>query len=801
MILQLVADRDAFAASRRGVLEEGDRLLGPAVLEALENYGQESWADPIVRAARVHWLSVFDAEFPETSPLRETVTRFLETLSEHLTKTTAPDPATMADQAARIATWVSTYATNSATEAAALADTEQDLTLEWVTMHDSAVRESHREADGQTVGLGETFEIDGHNLHYPGEPVGPPEVWIRCRCVVRPGLRGGDMSTRTEKLVEAAIRSIELDTAALGAEPVDLDALTAAAESDEVDADAPTLPDDFDMGPLPWHGVLTVEGLRTGDRRMFAKDGLRFDTLPLPLRWQKADQPGHDGSVPVARIDAMWRDGDLIKAEGVFLETPEALEVVNLIGEKVLRGVSVDVDDVTMELQDEDGGVFDFETAADADRPVEVYTEGRIRSAAICSIPAFAEAFVALGPWEEPTAEVDEEALAASASDEGALETYNDFVARGYSPYEAAAEAWPEEAAEQFAPGTRDGPGWITHPRATQRITNYWVRGPGAAKIGWGAPNDFYRCRRQLAKYVQNPNWLAGLCANLHKRALGIWPGEHDGKAAVETEGSAFNADCHDCMDALTASGMQTPTEWFLDPQLQSPTALTVTEDGRVFGHIATWGTCHIGMQGACVTPPQSYSDYTYFHQRSYPTPDGPLPVGVLTVGTGHAPIRASSAAALAHYDNTGTAAAFVRAGEDSHGVWVAGVVNPYANEEQAFALKTAAISGDWRTLGGHLELVAALAVNVPGYPIPRTALAASGGVQTALIAAGVVSTHRLEDLTAAGLEPLVEEALANIRAREDRITRANRVKERVRDVRRRDAAALLAAALGNQED
>src|SRR5690606_6318116 len=41
---------------------------------------------------------------------------------------------------------------------------------------------------------------------------------------------------------------------------------------------------------------------------------------------------------------------------------------------------------------------------------------------------------------------------------------------------------------ETFAPGTKDGPGWVTHPKPTARIRRYWVTGKGAAKIRWGVP-------------------------------------------------------------------------------------------------------------------------------------------------------------------------------------------------------------------------------------------------------------------------------------------------------------------------
>jgi hypothetical protein len=63
----------------------------------------------------------------------------------------------------------------------------------------------------------------------------------------------------------------------------------------------------------------------------------------------------------------------------------------------------------------------------------------------------------------------------------------------------------------------------------TQRLMRYWAEGKGAAKIQWGVPGDFDRCRVELGKYVHDPGTLNGLCANLHKRATGGWPGHAPG--------------------------------------------------------------------------------------------------------------------------------------------------------------------------------------------------------------------------------------------------------------------------------
>lgn len=195
--------------------------------------------------------------------------------------------------------------------------------------------------------------------------------------------------------------------------------------------------------------------------------------------------------------------------------------------------------------------------------------------------------------------------------------------------------------------------------------------------------------------------------------------------------------------DSLTAAAIPTapPEAWFKDPQLTGPTALVVEDDGRVYGHIAAWGTCHIGQVGKCVEPPTSPSNYAYFRTGALRTAEGTsVAVGHLTMGTGHAGPRDSANAAAEHYDNTGTVFADVAAGEDAYGIWVAGSLRPGITAEQVRVARSAPISGDWRTIRGSLELVGALAVNVPGFPVPRPqGLLASGEVRS-LQASGVVA-------------------------------------------------------------
>lgn len=211
---------------------------------------------------------------------------------------------------------------------------------------------------------------------------------------------------------------------------------------------------------------------------------------------------------------------------------------------------------------------------------------------------------------------------------------------------------------------------------------------------------------------------------------------------------------------ALTAAGaglapLEPPLAWFDDPKLAGPTALTVAKDGRVYGHCALWGTCHTGQAAACVTPPRSRSDYAHFHLGSITAAGGEqVHVGQVTLGTGHAPLSMGASAAAEHYDHTGSCVADVRVGEDAHGIWVAGAVRPDVTPERVRELSAAKLSGDWRSVKGRLELIGLLAVNVPGFPVPRTqarlpgaeALVASedgGDRRLALVASGIPRAPR----------------------------------------------------------
>ncbi|QNJ57990.1 capsid maturation protease [Gordonia phage JKSyngboy] len=224
---------------------------------------------------------------------------------------------------------------------------------------------------------------------------------------------------------------------------------------------------------------------------------------------------------------------------------------------------------------------------------------------------------------------------------------------------------------------------------------------------------------------------------------------------------------------ALNAANIVYDRADFADPKLDRLTPIQVTKDGRVFGHLAGWNSEHIGRPG--VRPPRG-TDYRYFHQGVVPTTDGDLAVGHLTLGTGHAAAGNINAAA-SHYDDTGSQVAQVRVGEDAHGIWFAGRTSPTTDDLQRQTLRRSSLSGDWRKVQGQYELVAALAVNVPGFPIPRTdLLVASGADDGMLVAAGMV---RNGPITHEEVHALVASAGRDAQAAVDRAIRRERLRQR----------------------
>jgi len=59
-----------------------------------------------------------------------------------------------------------------------------DFLKEWVSVKDKRTRDDHRDVDPKPIPMDEPFMVGGEPLQFPGDPDGPPEQVINCRCVV-----------------------------------------------------------------------------------------------------------------------------------------------------------------------------------------------------------------------------------------------------------------------------------------------------------------------------------------------------------------------------------------------------------------------------------------------------------------------------------------------------------------------------------------------------------------------------------------------------------------------------------------
>lgn len=483
-----------------------------------------------------------------------------------------------------------------------------------------------------------------------------------------------------------------------------------ADDADTTDAEPELTALAVTPGTVYVHGVLAPENVESGDSRGFNEGALTARPLKLPLGWQKFTADGHDQAVTVGSIDRMMRKDGLIHWEGSLMDTKEADDFTALVAHFGRYGVSIDGDRGSLDRDRSNSeGMTWFEAA-------------RISGAVACSIPAFAEAYVSLGPHPDMPEDMGEEAMVAS----------------GVALCDMRGQ---REAFDR-------GPGWVTNPKETSRIHEYWTKKgqPGYEKIAWGTPGDFRRARALIGEKIaanspEKMRFLNQIIAQWHFDALGYWPGDH---ARME-KAKASNGEGSDSIEAADDTG--SPPKWEsvlvssvsgnrIRPsrdyfQRHPDTDALVIEKPderglrRTYGYAGEWGVCHRGIKDRCVMlPPDKTGGYREFHLGATELNDGTLlRTGVLTYGVGHrdAGQILTESATQAHYDNLKNAWASVRIGEDEHGIWFSGVVLPHVSDDDLTLIQASGqLSGEWE----RGVLITLLTVNTPGFPVERSSAA-----------------------------------------------------------------------------
>jgi Phage Mu protein F like protein len=252
-------------------------------------------------------------------------------------------------------------AVNASSLAAVTAGTNIPYKL-WMATNDQRTRRTHREADGQTVPIDAAFSVGGHRLEYPGDPSGPGEEVIMCRC-----------------------------TLGYVDEPRGLSTIAGGTMAAVDDTTEPA-----EVVGAAWTGAIAFEGIDTGDGRIITPGALNWRELPIPLMAQptSAHGFGDPGPATVAgRIETIERVGDQIIASGIFDTSDSGIEAERLVREGMLTGISID-------LAINEGEVIPPEDPADELEAMFGGTlnvlDGTIMGATIVPFPAFENARIAI---------------------------------------------------------------------------------------------------------------------------------------------------------------------------------------------------------------------------------------------------------------------------------------------------------------------------------------------------------------------------------------------------------------------
>ncbi len=492
------------------------------------------------------------------------------------------------------------------------------------------------------------------------------------------------------------------------------------------------------MNGTPWEGVLVVEGIETGDGRKFSENALTWpDPMNTVIPLQRNIEESHGGetqttAVLVGRITRIWRDAEdprVIRGAGVFDDNGEnGAEALRLVSEGFLRGISVDPDsikdaDVELIFPEGDGSEEDELMMMFAAPELMVFHAGRLRAATLVNIPAFVEAQI----WLVDPATADD---AKQVAPDGA-------VATSTRPWNVGATT---TLAHRVAFSTvRDayavrGNSHLTSRFLHHELGEHGVVGPASVAACQAAIRALSSQRAKSLSYSERREAYEHLAAHLRE-------------AGVEVPSFVDEDVPQSALTAALESLEGPPLEWFRTPEPGSYQAPVVTDEvtasgwRRFYGHGAAWNTCHTGFANVCREPPRE-GDHPYFRLGEVVTASGErVAVGSVTMGIGHASTAPGVTArqAAEHYDNTGAVVALVASSDGNHGIWLAGAVPPWVSKERVAALQASGqLSGDWRKIGGKFRLMAFLAVNHPGFPVPRLRVGMQRGEQTSLVAAGL---------------------------------------------------------------
>jgi hypothetical protein len=573
-----------------------------------------------------------------------------------------------------------------------------------------------------------------------------------------------------------------------------------------------TMPVTFELGEH-WHAVANWEDVSTG-LRVFLLDALDWREPPFAFHWQwKSSAHGgtpetvHVGSTTRVERDAIGR----VHTWGTLdLEDEFGLRYARRLARRTERWVSIGLDESFKEYDIEyvyhQPDVANLDDLNGDDLEVEEMRIGRGRIAELTgvSVPAQAEAVI------EPSPQLLEEIMALTAA---GGDVVNAVPADGGAvTLELAvddtihtATVTPEGAAELAAA--------LRMPPVDGEALDINDGGGGVLNLSRDG-DDFYLDLGPEAAILAEAD-LPGL-ADAIDAALGVAPEPleevvevveppvmstrpatlkvGDRSLAARVVGPTVEVPGVEVVVASGATEVHTitipnvpPAEWFAEPTDVTPEgALTITDDGRVFGYLAPTGVAHRSFRNRRVEVPMGNVDYgRWMGGEAIVAGGGRVVAGPITFECGHCDPSGprDSGKRMEHYDNTCSVAAKAAIGENRHGVWIAGALEPGVSAEQVSRMLACRLSGDWAPhpeKQGMREFVAALLVPVPGFAMGRRAPSTVRVQEGALVAAAVPIHLAVTDLEPVGpdLRPVLDRLAKGIGR--DPVSRMDTLRKRV---------------------
>lgn len=566
----------------------------------------------------------------------------------------------------------------------------------------------------------------------------------------------------------------------------------------------------------PDGAALAFENEQTGDGRVFAPNALFWDgSGPWPLQYAEAMGQGHDGAELAGAIHTVGRTANRITGTGVlYLTQPAGYDAALLLDQEAPLGVSVDLDDVDVQLVDTTTSPEDAEmpvlAASFASASVMRLADGawmitaRSRAEWTASGVEMAHSARSVMLFTSPGGTItgatarrvfgDQITAAAGDSDPGDgvvfhEEKSGDYLVRitrarlrgatlvsmpAYDKARIVLDPPDEQTASApvLVASSSDG-----HERVVTYVrTSPTPVGPRHLSNKLSMSLDQVHAHLNRALEVGS---LVRIARGLYVGASTLPEGPITAAAHDDTEPGPLSADeatAAAALDALyeergadiVASAwqvMQTedpmPAAWFREPtpeELPPGSGGVHIVGGRAYGWVAQRGVPHAahGRKVTIEKLAQRGLDFSHFLRTQFRLDDGSeVRAGAMTMNIGHHRDGYECETASCQFDDSRTVAAVVTVGMNEGGLWFSGAAAPWLSPWDRTVFQACQPSYHMTRGGdGRWQLKAVLSVPVPGHSSPLTAAAVVDRSNLALTAAAAA----IDETTITASDPVVGE-------------------------------------------